>query len=579
MSIAKKNRPARPGRPQKNSNARAKKHPPLAEGDLFVAKAVASPEGEMRLIPRGADFSHALVSKKSGAPKLRNGFLALVKFDGFAKNGTKQAVPLAVVETIIGRAGEMEAEKRAIGYKYNLPGAFPDAVLKDAKEVCRTDPSKAADGRVDLRKKTVFTIDGDDAKDYDDAVGISKKGPGYTVWVCIADVSHYVTKGSALDREALRRSTSVYLDDRVIPMLPEALSNDLCSLVPREDRLTKTVEMEFSSGGELKDFHIYNSIIRSAARLTYSQVTDFLEGGAGAGVPQEAKQSLLLMKDLYEKIKKRSIENGELDFDLPEPHLVRDNTGRVTDVVNADRGVANTIIEQFMIAANRSVGMRLRKNSGSGVYRIHEPPTEESTSELVTDLGKFGYRADMPKKATARAIQKLLRDFKGKKQESAVKMLILRSLKRAVYSTRQEGHFGLGLSEYTHFTSPIRRYPDIIAHRMIDSPGKTPDRLDEICEKTSVLERNAERAERETIELETANYMKTLIGRVFTGKVISVLPFGMFLELNGICAEGFVPREMMARGGRRKWFDIGQEVKLRVAGADLERRRTIMEPV
>lgn len=552
---------------------------PLAnKGDLFVVKAVASPEGDMRLVPRGGDFSHALVSKKSGSPKLRKGHLALARIDGFSKDG-KQAVPLAVVETVIGRAGEMEAEKRAIGYKYNLPGEFPAAVISHAKDVCRADPSKAADGRVDLRKKTIFTIDGDDAKDYDDAVGISKKGAEYTVWVCIADVSHYVRPGGPLDKEALRRSTSVYLDDCVIPMLPEALSNDLCSLVPHKDRLTKTVEMEFSSRGELKGFHIYNSIIRSAARLTYSGVTDFLEGGAGAGVPDEAKRPLTAMKDLYGKIKKRSLENGELDFDLPEPLLVRDKNGRVTDVVNADRGVANMIIEQFMIAANRAVGMRLKKNGGSGVFRIHEPPTEESTAELVSDLHKLGYKADMPKKATARAIQKLLRDFKGKKEESSVKMLILRSLQRAVYSTRWEGHFGLGLDEYTHFTSPIRRYPDIIAHRMIDSPKAAPARLDEICEQTSKLERNAERAERETVELETANYMKTLIGRVFTGKVISILPFGMFLELNEICAEGFVPREKMAKGGRRKWFDMGQEVKIRVAGADLERRRTIMEPV
>lgn len=563
---------------KKRAPARKKKGPAINDGDLFVAKAVVSPEGDMRLIPRGGDFSHALVSKKESSPKLRNGHLALVRFNGFSKGG-KQPVPLAVVETVIGRAGEMEAEKRAIGYKYNLPGEFPDEVIKHAKEVCRIDPSKAADGRVDLRKKTVFTIDGDDAKDYDDAVGISNKGAGYTVWVCIADVSHYVRRGSALDKEAIRRSTSVYLDDRVIPMLPEALSNDLCSLVPHKDRLTKTVEMEFSSSGELKDFHIYNSIIRSAARLTYSQVTGFLEGGAGAGVPDEAKQSLTSMKDLYGKIKKRSLENGELDFDLPEPSLVRDKNGRVTDIVNSERGVANMIIEQFMIAANRAVGMSLRKNGSRGIYRIHEPPTEDSTSELVSDLRKLGYKADMPKKATARAIQKLLRDFKGKKQESSVKMLVLRSLQRAVYSTRKEGHFGLGLREYTHFTSPIRRYPDIIAHRMIDFPKETPDRIDEMCETTSALERNAERAERETVELETANYMKTLIGRVFTGKVISILPFGMFLELSGICAEGFVPREMMARGGRRKWFDLGQEVKMRVAGADLEKRRTIMEPV
>ncbi len=541
----------------------------------------------MRLVPRGGEFSQVLVCGKSqgGRLKLRNGSLALVKLVGNRKNGSKEPIPLVSVERIIGRAGEYGVEKKAIEYKYCLSGRFPDAVLKQAEELSRTRPSGSIDGRVDLREKTIFTIDGDNAKDYDDAVGIRKKGSGFSLWVCIADVAHYVKKGSPLDREAIKRGTSVYLDNRVIPMLPEALSNDLCSLVPKRDRLTRTVEMEFSGEGVLRDFHVYRSVIKSAARLTYSQVTRFLEKGDGAGLSSGIRNSLKIMEDLYGRIKKHSIKSGELDFDMPEAELVRDASGKVIDVRRAKRGVANMIIEQFMIAANRAVGTKLSKSPDFGVYRIHEPPTRDSTAELALELEKLGYRFDVQSGATGRAIQKLLWDFKGKEQEAAVKMMVLKSLQRAVYSTREMGHFGLALERYSHFTSPIRRYPDIIAHRMMNSAeggkgnGYDLGTIDKMCERASILERNAEKAERETVGLETANFMKTLIGRTFTGKVISILPFGMFLELHEVCAEGFVPREMMKRGGRRKWFNLGQEVKLRVAGADLEKRRTIMEPV
>ncbi len=551
--------------------------------ELFLAKAVASPEG-MVLVPRSRDFSSVVVEKSS--QKLRNGFLILVRNVGKRKQYGKELVPVVKVEKIIGRAGEFEAEKKAVEYKYSLPGDFPAAVLNNAEEVCRVRPSQAASGRVDLRKKTIFTIDGDDAKDYDDAVGIRKNGSGFTLWVCIADVSHYVKKGDPLDKEALRRGTSVYLENRVIPMLPETLSNDLCSLVPNKDRLTKTVEMEFSRNGVLGDFHIYNSVIKSSARLTYSRVTEFLNRGKAGDLPPDIRNSLKMMKDLYIKMKKLSLENGELDFELPEPEIIRGADGSVSEVRNAERGVANMIIEQFMIAANRAVGSRLFESDGCGVYRIHEPPTETSVSELFSELRRLGYKAHLPENGeVGKSIQKLLYDFRGRKQESAVKMLTLKSLQRAVYSTREIGHFGLGIERYSHFTSPIRRYPDLIAHRMVEclvNCGKTGfsrDALEGICEKTSVLERNAERAEREIVGLETANFMKTLKGRVFTGKVISILPFGMFLELGEICAEGFVPREMMKRGGRRKWFNLGDEVNLRVVGADLEKRRTIMEPV
>lgn len=567
----------------------AQKKPPknkTQSSEFFLAKAVSGPEG-MRLIPRGEDFSHALVSAghSRGNAKLRSGCLVFARHTGNKKNGSKESIPLVSVEKIIGRAGEFETEKRAIECKYSLAGKFPDAVLSQAEQVCGARIFDGSDGRTDLRGKTIFTIDGDDAKDYDDAVGIRKERSGFTLWVCIADVSHYVAKGSPLDREAMRRSTSVYLEDKVIPMLPELLSNDICSLVPKRDRLTKTVEMKFSGDGVLNDFRIYNSVIKSAARLTYSKVNAFLEKGVKGGMPSELLTGLKMMKTLYEKIKKRSLRKGELDFDLPEAQIVRDGNGKVTDVARAQRGVANMIIEQFMIAANRAVGMKICESSGVGVYRIHEPPTESSISELASDLAKLGYRFDVSDGNTGGAIQKLLDHFKGKKEESAVKMMTLKSLQRAVYSTRRAGHFGLAIDEYTHFTSPIRRYPDIVAHRIIDclaSGNKSRcsrKTVEDICERASVLERNSEKAERETVGLETANFMKSLVGRQFTGTVVSVLPFGMFLELREVCAEGFVPRERMQKGGRRKWFNLGQELKLRVVGADLEKRRTIMEPV
>jgi ribonuclease R len=371
----------------------------------------------------------------------------------------------------------------------------------------------------------------------------------------------------------------------VIPMLPEKLSNELCSLVPHEDRLAKTVEMHFNDGGDIADYKIYKSVIRSHARLNYSFASDLLnKRSAEKAVRKEIVQSLQSMKELYERVRERRISNGELNFDIPEPELIRDELGRTVDVVKLTRNIAHGIIEEFMIAANTSVAMHIFNSKTPSIYRIHDIPDIMSLKELADDLKKLGYSLRINGNIKAKDIQRVILESKGRPEEIAVNMLILRSLKRALYSTATRGHFGLALRHYTHFTSPIRRYPDLVVHRLIDCilSGRripyTPESLEWISNHCSMRERYADELEREAIKLESANMMKTHVGKEFEGVVVSVLPFGIFVELKEVFVEGFVPREKI-KSHKRRWYEIGQSVKVKVDDADVERRRITLDLV
>lgn len=480
---------------------------------------------------------------------------------------------------VIGKAGDIEAEKKALLVEYELPLEFPTQAREELKTLPDSVENKAIENRVDLRKETIFTIDGEDAKDFDDAVGIKKTRRGYKLYVSVADVSHYVGIGSEIDNVALERATSIYLTDRVIPMLPEKLSNDLCSLVPYEDRLTKTVEMDFNKKGEMKDFRIYDSVIKSVARLTYRRVADILDGKCRVSKKEKKiAEKLGVMKRLFTEIRNRRVEKGELNFDIPEIELVRDVEGTVVDIIRADRNVAHEIIEEFMISANAAVAGFIHKSDVPSIYRIHEPPESESISELAEALKKLGYKMAVNGNSCSGEIQKIIEKSRNKSNKTAVNMLILRSMNKAVYSTLPHGHFGLALEHYTHFTSPIRRYADLIVHRIINSlnNGKAhpynEDSLNWISEHTSKKERLADSIEREATDLETAYYMRTHVNSEFDGTVISVLPFGMFVEVKGMFVEGLVPKETIANW-RKRWFDIGQSVRVKIVEADVEKRR------
>ena len=488
----------------------------------------------------------------------------------------------------LGMSGEIETEKKGIISEYRLPESFSRDVIEEVGVLSAEFSNGDLSARVNLEKETIFTIDGDDAKDFDDAVGIKKVRNGYRLWVSIADVSHYVVCGSACDEEATRRATSTYLSDRVIPMLPKELSDDLCSLRPRRRRLTKTVEMNFDSSGRLKDSRIYNSVIKSSARLTYSEVAAVLEGNGtvSSSHSKNIVSSLLLMRELYAKLKKLRIAKGGLDFDFPEAVLLRDSTGEVRDVDRFKRNVAHEIIEEFMIMANSVVAEFIFKTGFESIYRIHEPPDPDSIEQLRESLLKIGIKADFAARGKQPGIQAVMKAASGRRDRDQINFMILRALKKAVYSTKHVPHFGLAIDDYTHFTSPIRRYSDLVVHRILNDilakkdPSYDSALLKRIAERCSILERTAEDAERQFMHLETANFMKTRVGDVFHGKILSIHPFGVFIEIKEHFVEGLIPEHSYkGRGKKRKWFELGEEIRAKLVSADTGRRRLTFDLV
>lgn len=524
--------------------------------------------------PRKAEFPDYEVETGGWKKSFSDGELVVIEI-----RPGKQS---ARVTERLGISGEIETEKRGIISEYGLAKGFSRNVIKEVGSLSAELSNGDLSSRVNLEKETIFTIDGDDAKDFDDAVGITKIRKGYRLRVSIADVSHYVACGSACDKEAARRATSTYLSDRVIPMLPKKLSNDLCSLRPGRRRLTKTVEMDFDSSGRLRDSRIYNSVIKSCARLTYSEAAAVLEGN-GAASSSRGKNivtSLLLMRELYCKLREFRIGKGGLDFDFPEAVLLRDSKGEVSDVDRLKRNVAHEIIEEFMIMANSIVAEFIFRNGFESIYRIHEPPDPDSIEQLRESLLKIGIKVNLGGRVKQQGIQAVMKAASGRKDREQINFMILRALKKAVYSTKHVSHFGLAIDDYTHFTSPIRRYPDLVVHRIIDEilqkrkPSYDSARLKRIAERCSILEKTAEDAERQFMNLETANFMKSRVGDVFHGKILSIHPFGVFIEIEEHFVEGLIPEHFYKiRGRKRKWFELGEEVRVRLVSADMERRR------
>ena len=554
--------------------------PAPARGKRVLGNYVRTGKTGM-VIPRDIKLPPLIISPKE-IKGLRSGSLVVCEVAGPKRRDGRVA---GVVVEVLGKAGPLEVEKKALYVQYDLPEGFPREVVAEAERIEDSIAEQELRGRVDLRRKTIFTIDGEDAKDFDDAVGIERHGRGWKLYVSIADVSHYVRVGGAIDNEALQRATSIYLPGRVVPMLPETLSNWVCSLVPRRDRLTKTVEMVFSPTGEMKGFKVYKSVIRSKARLTYTEVTEFLEEGKRSdNISQRVGRALVMMKELYTELKKRRIENGELDFDFPEPELIYDELGRTVDVVKSARNIAHGIIEEAMIAANSAVARLTYSKKRASIYRVHEPPDTGALKELSESLKKVGMRLAVNGPVDPHELQRLIYEARGTRHQLLVNTLILQSLNRAVYTTDTLGHFGLGLDHYTHFTSPIRRYPDLVVHRVVDAILKGRrlpydiETLRWISSYCSDKERLAERIEREAIELERAEVMKSHVGEVFDAFVTSVMPFGLFVELERYFVEGLVPRRLIhAARGRR--FDVGESVRVRLLDADLSKRRLTFELV
>jgi ribonuclease R len=508
---------------------------------------------------------------------------------------TERARPEGKVTHILGYPDDPEIEPQIIIHKYDLPHQFTSAAMKEAQTLSPTPLLQDYGDRVDLRGVPTFTIDGENARDFDDAVSIERVGEGgVKLYVSISDVSHYVKEGSALDDEAYLRGTSVYFPDRAIPMFPPELSNEICCLHPRVDRLTLTAELRYDGKGERREVRFYPSVIRSNERMTYTWVRKIL-------VDEEPElrekfslllPSLDLMADLCQKLRQKRIARGAIDFDLPEPEVILNLQGETKDIIRAERNLAHQIIEEFMIAANEAVAQFMEERGFPFIYRIHEPPKKEAMDEFRRFISHLGYKMRKESDPSAKEFQRVLSEVKGKPEERVVNEILLRSMKWAKYSAKNLGHFGLASDHYTHFTSPIRRYPDLIVHRLLKKAlSKEEVRISEEflasrADHLSSRERVAMEAEREILDRYRVRFMKDKVGDEFGGVISGVTAFGFFVELKDVFVEGLVrmtslhddyyqyhEKKYCLMGERtHKTFRIGDEVRVRVDRVDPERR-------
>ena len=506
-----------------------------------------------------------------------------------------------VVE-ILGHKDDPGVDILSIIRKHGLPEQFPPEVLAEADAVpdAITEEEIERQGRRDLRDKTIVTIDGEDAKDLDDAVHVEVLPNGnWLLGVHIADVGYYVKENSALDREAYRRGCSVYLVDRVIPMLPHRLSNGICSLNPRVDRLTLTCEMEFDRESMRRvHYDIYPSVIRTTERMTYTNVRKILEDEDPEVMARYAGLTDLFrtMRDLALALRERRMRRGAIDFEFAEAKVIVDEQGKPVDIVKRERSIAEQIIEEFMLAANETVAEHFHWLKVPFLYRIHEEPDGDKMMNFIRFVANFGYAVrGKGNSVHPRALQTLLEEIRGTKEETVISTMMLRSMKQAKYDPQSLGHFGLAAEFYTHFTSPIRRYPDLVIHRIIrevlENGGTLPERrieelaarMPDIARQSSERERIAVEAERDTEKLKKAEFMLDKVGEEFDGIISGVTSFGMFVELENT-VEGLIRlsdmtddyyhfHELhMALIGERtsKVYRIGDEVRVRVARVNMD---------
>ena len=537
------------------------------------------------------------------------------KFFSGAKENDKVVVEITVwpsedrkpegkIIEVLGQKGERGVEIDSIVKAHGLPEEFPKKVLDEAEFVAVPIPEEEIQRRFDIRHLKTFTIDGEDAKDLDDAVSIEKLPNGnFKLGVHIADVTHYVREKSKLDKEALKRATSVYLVDKVIPMLPKTLSNGMCSLNPFEDKLTLSIFMEINDKGEVVKHDIYESVINSKARMTYTEVSDILEKDdpllkkTFSHMVDEFKMS----EELARILMKRRERRGSIDFDFPEAKIILNKDGEVVDIKHYERRISNRIIEEFMLISNETIAEHYFWLGLPFVYRVHETPSAEKMEQLSKFVATFGYtiKGDL-EDVHPKALQAIVENIKGKREEEAISTILLRSLKQARYEPTCLGHFGLAAKYYCHFTSPIRRYPDLQIHRIIKEQlnnkinQKRQDQLSNIVEyastQSSERERAAELAERDVHDYYKACYMADKVGKEFEGTISSVTNFGMFVELENTI-EGLVRLANMADdyyiyddmtytiiGERtKKTFRIGDPVRIRVDRVNVDFREIDFE--
>lgn len=522
----------------------------------------------------------------------RTGEKAVVRITEWPEN---EQIPYGEVLDVLGPTGENNTEIHAILAEYGLPYVYPAAVEKAADKIDAGITPEVVAEREDMRGVVTFTIDPRDAKDFDDALSVRRMpGGNYEVGVHIADVTHYVKPDSIIDREARERATSVYLVDRVVPMLPEHLCNGICSLRPDEDKLAFSVIFEMDDQGRVLDSRIRRTVIRSVRRFTYEEAQDVIESGSG-----DYADEILLLDRLAKILRKERYANGSVEFDRTEVRFEIDEKGHPVSVFFKESKDANKLIEEFMLLANKTVAAAIGRPEGKRkpkafVYRVHDTPDPDRLSDFAKLARTFGYKVRTEGAAADinKSINRMLADVQGKGEENFLSTLAIRSMAKAIYTTTNIGHYGLGFDYYTHFTSPIRRYPDMMVHRLLArylAGGRSAalDKLEEECKHSSAMEQLAASAERSSIKYKQVEYMADHLGEVYSGVISGVTEWGLYVELDDNKCEGLVPVRDLAddfydfdeknyslvgrRHGHR--YRLGDSVQVKVARCDIAKKQ------
>ena len=562
-------------------------------GELHVEKHYAFLITENRVMPNDIFIPKDML--KGG----KNGDKAVVKLLEWPMESKN---PVGKVIDILGKCGDNDTEMNAILAEYGLPYVYPAAVEEAANKLNSDITAEEIAKRADFRNVTTFTIDPVDAKDFDDALSIRPAGEGlWEIGVHIADVSHYVTEGSIIDKEAFKRATSIYLVDRTIPMLPEHLCNFLCSLRPNEEKLAYSVIFTMNEKAEVKKFEITRAVIKSDRRFSYEEVQDIIEKGEG-----EYFEEISTLNKLAQKMRDKRFASGAIDFQQAQVHFRLDDDGKPLSVYFSESNESHQLIEEFMLLANRTVAEKIGKKTANStpktfVYRIHDEPNPEKLTMLAKFVTKLGYkmRSGSGRTTSANALNSLLKDVHGSKEQNVIEQISLRTMQKARYSTGNIGHYGLAFRYYTHFTSPIRRYPDLLVHRLLDryltlgARSVSQPKYEDLCEHCSAQEQVAANAERASIKYKQVEFMSEHIGEEYDAVISGVTEWGMYAEINDNKCEGMIPMRtlqddyyefddanycIIGRRHRRK-FTIGDPVRIRIVRANLDRKQLDFEMV
>jgi len=570
----------------------------LERGTQEIAGQFIRERGIGVVIPDNPKISHRILIARGESGAAKHGQIVVVKI---LDQPTHNEQPTGKIMQVIGDPGTKGIATEIAIHAHGIPTDWPKAVRQQAKSLGGEVPAAAKQNRIDLHNVNLVTIDGADARDFDDAVFCEPSGDGFRVLVAIADVAHYVENGSPLDKQAIRRATSVYFPDRVVPMLPEVLSNGLCSLKPKVDRLCMVCEMRVSADGKVTRSKFYEALMNSSARLTYGQVNDFLTGQSTQQVPRAVQDDVRHLHDVYKAFARNRSKRGAIELDIPQTRIVVDEHGAVTGITAVPRNDAHRLIEELMIAANVQAAKFLRKHRVAGLYRVHAKPDPDRFNDLRLYLTGLGLKVPHPDHVQPGQLNKLIQQVRDRPDSAAISMALLRSMSHAEYTPKNIGHFGLALDAYAHFTSPIRRYPDLLVHRAIRHilqggkagnyayDGGAMEQLGVIC---SERERRAEDATREVEAWLKCQYMEDKIGEQFDGIITAVTNFGVFVQIPEFQIDGLVHVTSLQndyyryeagsqaligdRSGTK--YQLGDRMAIVVSRVDLESKRIDFQP-